>query len=188
MATAPALARNYPALFVALHDVLDVLGDQPDFVPALRRSVEASADGFGAQKMLALVVEDTAPWRLRAEVSRGLTPEEVAACASGQSVPGVSATCIREALTKGRAVLVQDAERALNAPHTGALRGQPYSVLCVPVCDPRTGLALAVLYYQNHGVANAFGELDLAWLDVYAKALARVVTGAGLPRLSEDYS
>jgi GAF domain len=182
-----AVSRNYPALFVALDDVLEALGGEASVRELLRRSVESSADGFGAQKMLLLVVEDAQPWRLRAEASRGLTREEVGACESGQSVPGVSATCIREALTKGRAVLVQDAEKSLNAPRSGALRGQPYSVLCAPICDPPTGLALAVLYFQNHGIADAFGELDLAWLDVYAKALGIVVSGAGMPWLSVEY-
>jgi hypothetical protein len=182
-----AASRNYPALFVALNDVLEALGGEAPVREILRRSVESSADAFGAQKMLLLIVEDTEPWQLRAETSIGLTPEEVAACESGRSVPGVSATCIREALTKGRAVLVQDAERSLSAPRTGALRGQPYSVVCAPLCDPRTGLALAAFYLQNHGIADAFGELDLAWLDVYAKALGLAASGGRMPWRSVDY-
>jgi hypothetical protein len=175
-------------LFVALNDVLEALDGEASVREILRRSVESSANAFGAQKMLLVVVEDAEPWQLRAETSIGLTPEEVAACESGRSVPGVSATCIREALTKGRAVLVQDAERSLNAPRTGALRGQPCSVVCAPICDPRTGLALAALYLQNHGIADAFTELDLAWIDVYAGAVGRVVTRAGMPWLAEDCS
>ena len=127
------------------------------------------------RRCCSLVVEDTEPWQLRAETSIGLTPEEVAACESGRSVPGVSASCIREALNRGRAVLVQDAGRSLNAQRTGALRGLPCSVVCAPICDPRTGLALAALYLQNHGIADAFTELDLAWLDVYAKARVRAL-------------
>jgi hypothetical protein len=182
-----AVSRNYPALFVALNDVLEALGGEASVREILRRSVESSADAFGAQKMLLLVVEGTEPWQLRAETSIGLTPEEVAACESGRSVPGVSATCIRETLTKGRAMLVQDAERSLNAPRTGALRGQPCSVVCAPIRDPRTGLALAAFYLQNHGIADAFGELDLAWLDVYAKALALVVSGERMPWLPVEY-
>lgn len=182
--TMPLLSRNYPALFVALGDVLESLGRDPNAAGVLRSSVESSAEGFGAQKMVLLVVEDAKPWRLRAEASRGLTPSEVAACESGCSVPGVSATCIREALTKGSAVLVQDAGNSLHAPRTAALRGQPYSVLCAPVCDPRTGLPLAVLYFQNHGFANAFGEMDVAWLDAYAKALGLAASRAGRPWVS----
>jgi hypothetical protein len=181
-------SRNYPALFVALNDVLETLGDEPDVAGVLRRSVESSAEAFGAQKMLLLVVEETAPWRLRAKAWRGLTRSEVAACERGQSVPGVSATCIRRALTHGRAVLVQDAARSLDARRTAALRGQPYSVLCAPICDPSTRLPLAVLYFQNHGIGEAFGELDVAWLDVYANALGRAITGAGRPWLNEGLS
>jgi hypothetical protein len=56
---------------------------------------------------------------------------------------------------------------------TEALRGQPLSVLCAPVCDPRTNEVLAVLYVHNHGVRNAFGEIDRAWIEVYARALGR---------------
>jgi hypothetical protein len=183
----PSMSRNYPELFQALNDVLESFpGDTLRDV--LRRSVESTADGFGAQKMLLLIVEDTEPWDLRAETSRGLTPEEVAACESGRSVRGVSATCIREALSKGRPVLVQDAEHALNAPRTGAIRGRPYSVLCAPICDPRTGLTLAVLYLQNHGIPDAFGELDLAWIDVYTRALGRVVSGPGMPWVDDGAS
>jgi hypothetical protein len=176
----PSLSRNYPELFDALDDVLEALPGDATVREVLRRSVTATADGFGAQKMLLLVVEDTEPWVLRAEASVGLTRDEIAACENGRSVPGVSATCVREALSKARAVLVQDAEHALHAPRTGALRGQPYSVLCAPVCDPRTGLAIAVLYLQNHGIPNAFSELDLAWMNVYVRALGRVVSGAGM--------
>jgi hypothetical protein len=50
-------------------------------------------------------------------------------------------------------------------------------VLCAPICDPRSGQSLAVLYVQNHGVRSAFGEVDRAWIEVYARALGRVVTG-----------
>jgi hypothetical protein len=178
----PSLApRNYPEIFQALDDLLASLPGDATLRDVVRRSVEATADGFGAQKMLLLVVEDSEPWILRAEASRGLTPDEVAACESGRSVRGVSSTCIREALSQGRPVLVQDAEHALNAPRSGALRGQPYSVLCAPICDPHTRLALAVLYMQNHGIAAAFGELDLAWIDVYARTLGRVVSSPGMP-------
>jgi hypothetical protein len=50
-------------------------------------------------------------------------------------------------------------------------------VLCAPICDPRSGQALAVLYVQNHGVRSAFGEIDRAWIEAYARALGRVMSG-----------
>jgi hypothetical protein len=170
--------RNYPALFLALDDVLEALDEGSPDDDVLRRSFEGSADGFGARKALLLMVDAEASSeekrRLRALVWRGLSPEEVDACERGWSVPGVSSSCIRDAIVSGSPVLVQDAERTVG--HLSeALRGQPYSVLCAPVRDPRTGTALAVLYVQNEGVRNAFGELDRTWIEVYARALGRAM-------------
>lgn len=166
--------RNYPALFLALDDVLEALGEGRPDDDALQRSFEGSADGFGAEKALLLMVDDAPPpRRLRALASRGLSPEEVAACESGRSVPRVSSSRIREAIDGRVPVMVQDPELLLGANVTEALRGQPCSVLCAPMCDPRTGRVLAVLYVQNHGVRNAFGEIDRAWIEVYARALGR---------------
>jgi hypothetical protein len=168
--------RNYPALFLALDDVLETLGDGRPDEDALRRSFEWSADGFGAEKALLLMVEDRAPG-LRAVASRGLTPEEVEACECGRSVPGVSSSRIREAIDGLVPVMVQDSGHLLGAKATEALRGRPASVLCAPVCDPRTREVLAVLYVQNHGVRGAFGEIDRAWIEVYARVLGRVLAG-----------
>jgi hypothetical protein len=92
-------------------------------------------------------------------------------------VPGVSSTRIREALLSGVPVMVQDSELLSGAGVTEALRGSPASVLCAPICDPRSGQALAVLYAQNHGVRRAFGEIDRAWIEVYARTLGRVLAG-----------
>jgi hypothetical protein len=170
--------RNYPALFLALDEVLGALGDGGPDEDALRRSFEASADGFGAEKALLLVVEGREPLRLRAIASRGLSAREVAACERGWSVPGVSSVRIREAVLGGVPVMVQDSELVGASETTGALRGNPASVLCAPICDPRSGRSLAVLYVQNHGVRSAFGEIDRAWIEVYARALGRVLAGA----------
>jgi hypothetical protein len=38
---------------------------------------------------------------------------------------------------------------------------------------------LAVLYVQNHGVRSAFGEIDRAWIEVYARALGRALARTG---------
>lgn len=169
--------RNYQALFAALDEVLEALDDGGPDEDALRRSFETSADGFGAEKALLLVVERREPLRLRAIASRGLSAREVAACERGWSVPGVSSTRIREAVLGGFPVMVQDSERVAAGETTGALRGKPASVLCAPICDPRSGRSLALLYVQNQGVRNAFGEVDRAWIEVYARALGRVVAG-----------
>ena len=172
------LDRNYPALFLALDEVLEALDDGGPDEEALRRSFETSADGFGAEKALLLVVERREPMRMRAIASRGLSAREVAACERGWSVPGVSSTRIREAVLGGVPVMVQDSELVAAGETTGALRGKPASVLCAPICDPRSGRSLAVLYVQNHGVRSAFGEVDRAWIEVYARALGRVLAGA----------
>jgi hypothetical protein len=172
------LDRNYPALFLALDEVLEALEQGSPGKEALRRSFEGAADGFGVEKAVLLVVEQRQPLRLRAVGSRGLTAREIAACERGWSVPGVSSTRIREAIVSGAPLMVQDSELLTGTGITEALRGMPASVLCAPICDPRSGRALAVLYAQNHGVRNAFGEIDRAWIEVYARTLGRVLSGA----------
>ena len=49
--------------------------------------------------------------------------------------------------------MVQDAEQLVGVKATSALKGRPMSVLCAPVCDPRTRAVLAVLYVQNDACA-----------------------------------
>ena len=171
------LDRNYAALFLALDEVLEVLEQGGPDEDALRRSFEGVADGFGVEKAVLLVVEKRAPLRLRAVGSRGLSAREIAACERGWSVPGVSSSRIREAVVRGVPVMVQDSELLTGTGVTEALRGKPASVLCAPICDPRSGQALAVLYAQNHGVRSAFGDIDRAWIEVYARALGRVLSG-----------
>jgi hypothetical protein len=172
------LDRNYPALFLALDEALQALDEGASPEEALRRSFEGMADGFGVEKAVLLAVLSQTPLRLRAVASRGLTAREVAACERGWSVPGVSSTRIREAVVSGVPVMVQDSELLTGAGVTEALRGKPASVLCAPIGHPRSGEVLAVLYAQNHGVRNAFGEIDRAWIEVYARTLGRVLSGA----------
>ena len=166
--------RNYPALFLALDEVLAALDQGVADADALCRSFEASADGFGADKAVLLAIEPRSG-RGRALASRGLQDYEVGACEAGRSVPGVSASCIRDAVESGRPVMVQDAQKMGPAEISGALQGRAYSVLCAPICAPDTGEALAVLYVQNEGVRKAFAEIDRAWIEVYARALGRVM-------------
>ena len=173
----PAPDRNYPALFLALDDVLEALGDGHPDDDALRRSFENSADGFGAEKALLLLVDPNAKPPLRALASRGLSWVEVNACENGLSVPGVSSTCIRDALESRVPVMVQDPQGLVGDKVSKVLKLQPCSVLCAPVIDPRSGEARAVLYVQNGGVRNAFGEIDRAWIEVYARALGRAMSG-----------
>lgn len=168
-----AADRNYPALFLALDEALEALAGGASAEEALRRSFDGIADGFGAERAVILTVEDEGRRALRAVASRGLSPDEAAACEDGRSVPGVSSSCIREALVGRRPVLVQDPQRLLGAQVSDALRQQPGSVLCAPLLDPATGAVLAILYFQNQGIRSAFGEIDRAWVEVYARALGR---------------
>jgi hypothetical protein len=177
----PDPSRNYPALFLALDDALEALADGLSAEDALKRSFEGAADGFGAEKALFLIVESDGPRLLRALASRGLSPEEVTACEDGHSVPGVSSSRIREALVQRTPVMVQDPERLIGSKATDALSGKPYSVLCAPICDTRSGKVLAILYVQSYGVRNAFGEVDRAWIEVYARILGRALAGASSP-------
>ena len=133
----PAPERNYPALFLALDEVLEALADGRPDEDALKRSFEASADGFGAEKAILLIVEDGGPQHLRALASRGLSWEEVAACEKGLSVAGVSSSCIRQALEGRVPIMVQDPERVLGGKVSEVLTFQPCSVLCAPVCHPQ---------------------------------------------------
>jgi hypothetical protein len=172
----PAPERNYPALFLALDEVLEALADGRPDEDALKRSFEASADGFGAEKAILLIVEEGGPQHLRALASRGLSWEEVAACEKGLSVAGVSSSCIRQALEGRVPIMVQDPERVVGGKVSEVLTFQPCSVLCAPVCHPQTREAMAVLYVQNEGVRNAFGEIDRAWIEVFARALGRAMS------------
>jgi GAF domain len=117
--------------------------------------------------------------RRRALTCKGLADYEVVACEGGASVPGVSSSCIAEAVRTGRIVLLQDTSHPTTGSLTSGALGGCYSVLCAPVVDPVGGRTLAVLYLQNDGLRNAFGEIDRAWIEVYARALGRALA---LPR------
>jgi len=61
-----------------------------------------------------------------------------------------------------------------DASHTPSLAGGPHSVLCAPIFDPVRDAVLAVIYLQNSGLAEAYGESDRAWLEGYAAAVGRL--------------
>jgi hypothetical protein len=167
--------RNYPALFLALDDVLLAIDEGKAQDGALQASFAWATEGFGAQRAVLLALEGK-PARRRALAHKGLADYEVIACEAGSSVPGVSTSCITEVLEKAQIVLLQDTSHLTGGLASGAFGGA-YSVLCAPIADPRTGRILAVLYLQNDGVKDAFGEIDRAWIEVYAKALGRAMGG-----------
>ena len=175
--------RNYPALFLALGDVLDALFEGKPWQDALLASFEWATEGFGAEKAVLLGFEGKDA-RRRALAHKGLADYEVLACESGSSVPGVSTSCIGEALRTRGIVLIQDTS------HAGSLTSGAFShlssVLCAPIVDARGGRTMAVLYLQNEGIKNAFGEIDRAWIEVYARVLGRAMAGPGSRPSSRD--
>ena len=153
-----------------MNEVLRVLLNGGDEEDALRRSFDAAAQGFGADKALLLLVEGgaaAAPLPVRARPHR----EPGRACERGESVRGVSASVIRAVVAGGarrrsRTLLTADEDE------TPALVGQNYSVLCSPVLDPLRDGVLAVMYFQNSGEAVPTPS-DAVWLEGYASALGQ---------------
>ncbi len=171
----PPQGRDYAQLLGAMNELLAVLSREDGEEAALRASFEAAARGFGAQKALLLVVERSEPLRLRAvHVWGQLTKEQIAACERGESVRGVSPSLIQGVVAGGRAELIEDPRMRADASHTPSLAGGPYSVLCAPIFDPIRGAVLAVIYLQNNGLLEAYGEADRGWLEGYAAAVGRL--------------
>jgi transcriptional regulator with GAF, ATPase, and Fis domain len=167
--------RNYTQLLGAMNELLAVLSMDGDQEAALRASFEAAARGFGAQKALLLLVEEREPLRLRAvHVLGKLTPEQVEACERGESVRGVSPSVIYRVIETRAPELIEDPRLQAEASRTPSLEGGHFSVLCAPICDPLQEVVLAVVYFQNSGLTEAYGEDDRAWLEGYATAVGRV--------------
>jgi DNA-binding NtrC family response regulator len=167
--------RDYAQLLGAMNELLAVLSSDGGEEAALQASFEAAARGFGAHKALLLVIERPEPLRLRAvHVLGSLTKEQVAACERGESVRGVSPSVIQGVVASGRPELVEDPRLQADASRTPSLAGGQYSVLCAPIVDPLRGAVLAVVYLQNSGLLQAYGEPDRAWLEGYAAAVGRL--------------
>jgi DNA-binding NtrC family response regulator len=171
----PQPGRDYSQLLGAMNELLAVLSGDGGEEAALRASFEAAARGFGAQKALLLVIERPEPLRLRAVHTLGqLTAEQIAACERGDSVRGVSPSLIQRVVAGGRPELVEDPRLRADPSHTPSLEGGQHSVLCAPIFDPIRGAVLAVVYLQNSGLLEAYGEGDRAWLEGYASAVGRL--------------
>jgi DNA-binding NtrC family response regulator len=177
-ASPPMAGRDYAQLLGAMNELLAVLWNEGDQEAALRASFEAAARGFGARKALLLLVEAPEggdPIRLRAiHVLGKLTPEQVGACERGESVRGVSPSVIQRVVGSGSAELIEDPRLREDASRTPSLEGGSSSVLCAPIRDPFHGVVVAVVYFQNNGLVEAYGEGDRAWLEGYAAAAGRV--------------
>jgi transcriptional regulator with GAF, ATPase, and Fis domain len=168
-------ARSYPQLLVAMNELLGALSNDGGEELALEKAFAASFLGFGAQKGLLLLVEEADPLRLRAlHTQGGLSADQVRACERGESVRGVSSSVLREVVVSGRPVLIEDPRLQADASRTPALSGSNYSVLCAPILDPVRGVPLAVLYFQNASLAEAYTASDLDWLESFAAAASQV--------------
>lgn len=167
--------RDYSQLLEAMNELLAVLSSDGDEAAALRASFEAVARGFGADKALLLLVEESDPVRLRGiHVVGALTAEQVRACERGESVQGVSPSVIQQVVHSGSPELIEDPRLKADASRTPSLAGGPYSVLCAPIRDPIREAVLAVVYLQNRGLVEAYGQEDRDWLDKYATAAGRL--------------
>jgi DNA-binding NtrC family response regulator len=158
-----------------MNELLAVLSSEGNEEEALRASFEAAARGFGAHKALLLVVERPEPLHLRAIHTLGpLTKEQIAACERGESVRGVSPSLIHRVVASGRPELSEDPRLRAEAAQTPSLESGSYSVLCAPIVDPIRDTVLALIYLQNHGLLEAYGEADRTWLEGYAAAVGRL--------------
>jgi DNA-binding NtrC family response regulator len=167
--------RSYTQLLGAMNELLAILLKDGDHEAALKASFEAAARGFGAQKALLLLVEEREPLRLRAvHVLGKLTPEQVKACEQGESVRGVSPSVIYRAIDTGAPELIEDPRYQADPSRTPSLAGGQYSVLCAPIRDPLREVVLAVVYFQNSSLTEAYKQDDRAWLDRYATAVGQV--------------
>lgn len=158
-----------------MNELLAVLSSDGGEEAALRASFEAAAQGFGARKALLLLVEEPGSFRLRGiHVLGNLTPEQVRACERGESVRGVSPSVIQQVIRSRKPELIEDPRLRAPASQTPSLAGGQSSILCAPICDPLRGVVLAVAYFQNNGLIEAYGQDDLAWLEGYATAVGRI--------------
>jgi DNA-binding NtrC family response regulator len=168
--------RVYTELLGAMNELLAVLSQDGDQEAALRASFEAAALGFGAQKALLLLVEEREPLRLRAVHFLGLTREQAEACERRESVRGVSPSVIYRVIETGKPELIEAPLLRTDPSWTPSLEGDHFSVLCAPICDPDllSEAVLAVVYFQNSGLTEAYGEDDRTWLEGYATIVGRI--------------
>lgn len=170
-----ASRRDYTQLFAAVNQLLAVLTSEGGEGTALVASFEAAARAFGAQKALLLQIEEAEPLRLHTLHTWGqLTREQISACERGESVDGVSPSVIRRAIRRGQPQLIEDPRLTADAAATPSLADSEHSVLCAPILDPLRGAVLAVVYFQNGNILEAYTARDQEWLAGYSAAVGKV--------------
>jgi DNA-binding NtrC family response regulator len=169
-------SRDATLLLRALTEALGVLTLEGSPEVALQRSFGHAQKGLRARKGLLLVVRGLDPPEFEILYSSGLDREEQEACRKMQSLRGVSPSVIRTVIEECRPVFIPNSQ-VKGLDRTASLAEGAHSVLCAPIVDPLTRTPLAVLYFQNEGLLDAFHEQDEAWLRAYAAALGE---GVGL--------
>jgi transcriptional regulator with GAF, ATPase, and Fis domain len=139
-----------------LYGVARTLLAESDYGNLLARLLDATIDGFGADRGFVVVREGTA---FHATVSRNFKSEALSAAEED-----VSHSISRAVVEGGRALLIDDAldsERFRDQPSVRrmALR----SVLCAPLVASQE--AFALIYLENRDIANRFTERHRQLLD-----------------------
>jgi transcriptional regulator with GAF, ATPase, and Fis domain len=166
-------ANLLEAMTVALA-ALQQGGGEQDRKRALRESFTHARDGLHARKALLLYVAGAGDdLQLQILHASGLTEEQARACQELESGDGVSPSVIRKAIDTREVVFIPNAQALGGDTLTASLASGSHSVLCAPVIDRMTSAVLAVLYFQNHGLRDAFDEPQLRFLTAYASALER---------------
>lgn len=170
--------RSAPDLLRALTEALCGLNLEGNPELALARSFDYAQRGLRAQKGLLLLVRGLTPPELEILHASGLGEKEQEACRRMESLRGVSPSVIRTAMETCHPVFIPNSQiRSGTFGRTASLAEGTHSVLCAPIVDPHTHLPIAILYFQNEGLLDAFQEEDEVWLRSYAAALGE---GIGL--------
>jgi len=168
-----ASASSNRELLSALSAAMGVLASEGNDTTALMQSFEHAARGFGAQEALLLRVRAD-PLTLESIHHIGkLSSDQIRACIHGESVPGVSPSVIRRAITTGEPQLIENSLDSQKADLTVSLSSAAHSVLAAPVSDPWTRTVLAVLYFQTLAHTRTYSRDDLPTLEAYATTLSQ---------------
>lgn len=109
-------------------------------------------------------------------ISEGLNDRDLDALSEGRPTPAVRMAIVRKALETARAEHRRDTGGA-DDPSRAPAEGEARSTVCVPVMDPHTGAALAVLYFETALPARVLDEVVLPHLRSYATVLSRSAHG-----------
>jgi DNA-binding NtrC family response regulator len=165
--------RNLDLLFQAVSVAQEELMRTNDPTKALNESFTYARSGLGAEIGVLLYVRDTDPLRLESLFSFGLSDLQVRACETRERiVPGLSPSVIQDSIDRRETIYIPNALQSADASRTASLAdGSPHSVLCAPIIDQYTKVAIGVLYFQQKDPLRGFQEREHQWLKSYALAI-----------------